>query len=88
MNTPPRYSPWTSNDKEIGRGDWEVKGFDVAQTSFATKLSHRLIEEHRALIAEYRTQYANLPDGGSSQLESLLKKLDQPTHKKQSPATP
>ena len=85
-HSPEAVLRYTTNFKQVLL--CQAKGFDVAQTSFATKLSHRLIEEHRALIAEYRTQYANLPDGGSSQLETLLKKLDQPTHKNQSSTTP
>lgn len=85
-HSPEAVLRYTTNFKQVLL--CQAKGFDVAQTSFATKLSHRLIEEHLALIVEYRTQYANLPDGGSAQLESLLKKLDQPTHKSQSSTTP
>jgi hypothetical protein len=61
----------------------QSKGLDVAQTSFATKLSHKLIEEHLALVADYRKRYANLPNGDSSFLLSIIKKLDQtsnPSH--------
>jgi hypothetical protein len=56
------------------------KGLDVAQTGFATKLSPRLIEEHLALIEEYRARYANLPNGESSHLEDIIKKLDPSTN--------
>ena len=54
----------------------------------ADKLSRRLIEEHLTLITGYRTQYTNLPDSGSAQLETLLKKPDQPANPKQSSTTP
>lgn len=50
---------YTTNFKQVLL--CQAKGFDVAKTSFATKLSHRLIEEHLAVIADYRTQYANHP---------------------------
>lgn len=85
-HSPEAVLRYTTNFKQVLL--CQAKGFDVAQTSFATKLSHRLIEEHLALIAEYRTQYANLPGGGNYQLESLLKKLDQPTQKNHTPTPP
>lgn len=53
------------------------KGLDVAQTSFATKLSPRLIEEHLALIEEYRKRYANLPNREAVQLKEIIQRLDQ-----------
>ena len=85
-HSPEAVLRYTTNFKQVLL--CQARGFDVAQTSFATKLSHRLIEEHLALIAEYRTQYANLPGGGNYQLETLLKKLDQPTQKKHTPTPP
>jgi hypothetical protein len=39
-----------------------------------------LIEEHLALIEEYRQRYANLPNGESSHLEAIIKKLDHNTN--------
>lgn len=53
------------------------KGLDVAQTSFATKLSHKLIEEHLTLVEDFRERYANLPNGDSFFLHSIIEKLDQ-----------
>jgi hypothetical protein len=66
----------------------QSKGLDVAQTSFATKLSVRLIEEHRTLAEEYRQRYANLPDGESSHLQAIIKKLDQTTTLNNHTSTP
>lgn len=65
------------------------KGLDVTQTGFATKLSPRLIEEHLALIEEYRQRYANLPNGESSHLEDIIKTLDRCTNPSHTnPVTP
>ena len=60
----------------------QSKGLDVTQTAFATKLSTRLIEEHRALAEEYRQQYRHIPGDECWQLDDIIKKLDQhqPTH--------
>jgi len=69
----------------------QSKGLDVAQTSYAIKLSPRLIEEHLALIQEYQQRYANLPNGCSSHLshlEALIKKLDQSTNPSHPASTP
>jgi len=66
----------------------QSKGLDVTQTAFATKLSKRLIEEHRALADQYRQQYNQVPGDVCWQLEDIIKKLDQyqPTH--QTPSAP
>lgn len=66
----------------------QSKGLDVTQTAFATKLSKRLIEEHRALADQYRQQYNQVPGDECWQLEDIIKKLDQyqPTH--QTPSAP
>ncbi|MBK8091452.1 MAG: hypothetical protein IPK32_05520 [Verrucomicrobiaceae bacterium] len=69
---------YTTNFKQVLM--CKSKGLDVAQTNFATKLSPRLIEEHRALIEEHRARYSNLPNGESSRLEGIIKKLDQSTN--------
>ena len=55
----------------------QSKGLDVTQTAFATKLSTRLIEEHRALAEEYRQQYHHIPGDECWQLNDIIKKLDQ-----------
>lgn len=55
----------------------QSKGLDVTQTAFATKLSVRLIEEHRALAEDYRRQYGHVPGDECWQLADLIKRLDQ-----------
>jgi hypothetical protein len=55
----------------------QSKGLDVTQTAFATKLSTRLIEEHRALAEQYRQQYRHIPGDECWQLDDIIKKLDQ-----------
>jgi hypothetical protein len=55
----------------------QSKGLDVTQTAFATKLSVRLIEEHRALAEEYRQQYNHVPGDECWQLQDIIKRLDQ-----------
>lgn len=76
-HSPEAVLRYTTNFKQVLM--CQSKGFDVAQTSFATKLSVRLIEEHLALIEEYRKRYTNLPDGENSHLQTILKRLDQST---------
>lgn len=66
----------------------QSKGLDVTQTAFATKLSKRLIEEHRALADEYRRQYNQVPGDECWQLEDIIKRLDQYQPTSQTPATP
>lgn len=77
-HSPEAVLRYTTNFKQVLM--CKSKGLDVAQTSFATKLSPRLIEEHLVLIEEYRQRYANLPNGESSHLEAIIKKLDQSTN--------
>ena len=77
-HSPEAVLRYTTNFKQVLM--CKSKGLDVAQTSFATKLSPRLIEEHLALIEEYRQRYTNLPNGESSHLEDIIKKLDQSTN--------
>ena len=80
-HSPEAVLRYTTNFKQVLM--CQSKGLDVAQTSFATRLSHKLIEEHLALIEDYRKRYANLPNGDSSFLNSIIKKLDQssnPSH--------
>lgn len=77
-HSPEAVLRYTTNFKQVLM--CKSKGLDVAQTSFATKLSPRLIEEHLALIEEYRQRYANLPNGESSHLEAIIKKLDHNTN--------
>lgn len=88
-HSPEAVLRYTTNFKQVLM--CKSKGLDVAQTSFATKLSPRLIEEHLALIEEYRQRYANLPNGESSHLEDIIKKLDQstnPSHPTTTQSTP
>jgi DNA-binding CsgD family transcriptional regulator len=66
----------------------QSKGLDVTQTAFATKLSKRLIEEHRALADEYRQQYRQVPGDECWQLEDIIKKLDQYQPTNQTPSAP
>lgn len=66
----------------------QSKGLDVTQTAFATKLSKRLIEEHRALADEYRQQYHQVPGDECWQLEDIIKRLDQYQPTKHNPAAP
>lgn len=70
-HSPEAVLRYTTNFKQVLL--CERKGFDVAQTSFATKLSHRLIEEHRQLIADYRRDY---PTFTEHRLDDLMKKFD------------
>lgn len=56
------------------------KKFDIAQTSFTTRLSMRLIKEYIELIEEYQASYANLPNGENYQLEAIIKILDECTN--------
>ncbi|TAG08013.1 MAG: hypothetical protein EAZ42_11965, partial [Verrucomicrobia bacterium] len=72
---------YTTNFKQVLM--CRSKGLDIAQTSFATKLSPRLIEEHLALIEEYRKRYTNLPDGESAQLNQIIERLDKSTNPNQ-----
>jgi hypothetical protein len=66
----------------------QSKGLDVTQTAFATKLSKRLIEEHRALADECRQQYNQVPGDECWQLEDIIKKLDQYQPSNHTPAAP
>lgn len=77
-HSPEAVLRYTTNFKQVLM--CRSKGLDVAQTSFATKLSTRLIQEHLALIEEYRQRYANLPDGESAQLKQIIERLDQSTN--------
>jgi hypothetical protein len=80
-HSPEAVLRYTTNFKQVLL--CERKGFDVTQTSFATKLSHRLIEEHRKLISDYRRDYPNFIE---HELDQLVKKLD--SFQKPSKATP
>lgn len=73
-HSPEAVLRYTQNFKQVLM--CQSKGLDVTQTAFATKLSARLIKEHLALIAEYRTRYPNLPDGQCAQINDLISKLD------------
>lgn len=85
-HSPEAVLRYTTNFKQVLM--CQSKGFDVTQTSFATDLSVRLIEEHRALAQEYKQRYANLPDGASSHLQDIIKKLDQCTNPSHTAPTP
>ena len=85
-HSPEAVLRYTTNFKQVLM--CQSKGLDVAQTSFATKLSVRLIEEHRTLAQEYKQRYANLPNGESSHLEDIIKKLDQSSNPSQTNPTP
>lgn len=85
-HSPEAVLRYTTNFKQVLM--CRSKGLDVAQTSFATKLSPRLIEEHLALIEEYRQRYTNLPDGESDQLKQIIERLDQHTKPSQPIAKP
>ena len=84
-HSPEAVLRYTTNFKQVLL--CQLKGFDIAQTSFATKLSHRLIEEHRKLITEYRQQYPAFPDTDAHHLDNLIKKLDQTTTPNQTTPT-
>jgi hypothetical protein len=73
-HSPEAVLRYTQNFKQVLM--CQSKGLDVTQTAFATKLSPRLIQEHLDLIAEYKTKYANLPDGQASQLNNIISALD------------
>ena len=80
-HSPEAVLRYTTNFKQVLM--CKSKGLAVAQTSFATKLSPRLIQEHLALIEEYRQRYTNLPGGRCYDLELIIKKLDEtinPSH--------
>ena len=77
-HSPEAVLRYTTNFKQVLM--CKGKGLDVAQTSFATKLSPRLIEEYLNLIEDYRQRYANLPNGRSAHLDDIVKKLDESTH--------
>ena len=66
----------------------QSKGLDVTQTAFATKLSTRLIEEHRALAEQYRQQYRHIPGDDCWQLDDIIKRLDQYQPTNHTPAAP
>jgi hypothetical protein len=66
----------------------QSKGLDVTQTAFATKLSKRLIEEHRALAEEYRRNHHLVPGDECWQLEDIIKRLDQYQPTNQTPSAP
>jgi Protein of unknown function (DUF1670) len=85
-HSPEAVLRYTTNFKQVLM--CKSKGLDVAQTSFATKLSARLIEEHLVLIEEYRQRYSNLPDGESAQLNQILERLDQSTIPSQASTKP
>jgi hypothetical protein len=85
-HSPEAVLRYTTNFKQVLM--CKGKGLDVAQTSFATKLSPRLIEEYLDLIEEYRQRYANLPNGKSSHLDEIVKKLDQSTNPSHPITTP
>ena len=77
MNCPPAKRAdallrYTTNFKQVLL--CERIGFDVAQTSFATKLSHRFIDEHRRPVADYHKDY---PSFTEHLLDELVKKLDE-----------
>lgn len=85
-HSPEAVLRYTTNFKQVLM--CQSKGLDLAQTSFATKLSVRLIEEHLALIEDYKKRYANLPHGASSHLEDIIKKLDQSSNPTHTPPNP
>jgi Protein of unknown function (DUF1670) len=85
-HSPEAVLRYTTNFKQVLM--CKGKGLDVTQTSYATKLSPRLIEEHLALIEEYRRRYVNLPNGESSHLEDIIKQLDQSTNPSHPVITP
>lgn len=73
-HSPEAVLRYTTNFKQVLM--CRSKGLDVAQTSYATKLSPRLIEEHLALIEEYKRKYPNLPNGECAQLQDIIERLD------------
>lgn len=76
-HSPEAVLRYTNNFKQVLM--CQSKGFSVAQISFATKLSYRLIQEYLDLIEEYRQRYSNLPNGDSYQLNQIIEKLDKLT---------